>query len=288
MKNIIKTLLLILTLSLLTGCIKKDDFENINIYTTVYTIEYITNELYGEYSKINSIYPDGIDIKEYEITKKKINEFSNSNLFIYNGLSNEKQIAATLINKNKNLKIIDVSQGLEIKNEETELWISPSNSLMIAQNIKNGLNEYITSRTILDDVNLNYERLKLQITEFDAELKLIAENSVNNTIIAANSSFDFLTKYGFEVINISYKDDEVSTTSFSRAKKAFNNQENKALLILEGTDTETKEIKELISAGAEIKTVSSMVNLTDEKRENGENYLSFMKDFIEIIKTEVY
>ena len=33
---------------------------------------------------------------------KKINEFSKSNLFIYNGLSNEKQIAATLINKNKN------------------------------------------------------------------------------------------------------------------------------------------------------------------------------------------
>ena len=62
---------------------------------------------------------------------------------------------------------------------------------MIAQNIKNGLNEYITNRTLLDDINVNYEKLKLQITEFDAELKLIAENSINNTLIAANSSFDF-------------------------------------------------------------------------------------------------
>lgn len=288
MKNIFKTLLLILSLFLLSGCIKKDDFENIDIYTTIYTIEYITNELYGEHSKINSIYPDGIKISEYEITKKKINEFSNSNLFIYNGLSNEKQIAATLINKNKNLKIIDVSQGLEIKNEETELWISPSNCLMIAQNIKNGLNEYITNRTILDNINLNYEQLKLQITEFDAELKLIAENSINKTLIAANSSFDFLTKYGFEVINISYRDDEVSTTSFSRAKKAFVNQENQVLLVLDETDIESSEIKELVSAGAEIKAINSMTNLTDEERKNGDNYLSFMKEFIEIIKTEVY
>ncbi len=288
MKHIIKILLLILSLSLLTGCIKKDNFENINIYTTAYTIEYITNELYGEHSKVNSIYPDGINISEYEITKKKINEFSNSNLFIYNGLSNEKQIAATLINKNKNLKIIDISQGLEIKNEETELWINPSNCLMIAQNIKNGLDEYIENKTLLDDINLNYEKLKLQITEFDAELKLIAENSVNNTLIAANSSFDFLTKYGFEVININYKDDEVSTTSFSRAKKAFANKENQTLLVLGETDIESNEIKELIKAGAEIKTINSMNNLTDEERKNGDNYLSFMKEFIEIIKTEVY
>ena len=39
-------------------------------YITAYTIEYITNELYGKHSKVNSIYPDGINISEYEITKE--------------------------------------------------------------------------------------------------------------------------------------------------------------------------------------------------------------------------
>jgi len=288
MKNILKIIIVFIVIISLTGCIKKDNFEDINIYTTVHTIEYITNELYGEYSTINSIYPDGKDISEYTITNKKMDEFSNSELFIYNGLSAEKQIAASLINKNRRINIIDVSQGLEIKSEETELWISPSNCLMIAQNIKNGLKEYVTNTSILDSIDQNYENLKIQISEFDAELKLIAENAVNKNIIVANSSFDFLQKYGFEVINISYEDEELSTTSFSKAKNAFSSNENSYLFVLQGTDTTSKDIKNLVNNGATIVTINSMVNLTDEERENDKNYMTFMKEFIDAIKTEVY
>lgn len=288
MKNILKIIIGFIIILSLTGCIKKDNFEDINIFTTVHTIEYITNELYGEYSTIHSIYPDGKDISEYTITNKKMDEFSNSELFIYNGLSTEKQIAAALINKNKKINIIDVSQGLEIKNEETELWISPSNCLMIAQNIKNGLKEYVTNTSILDSIDQNYEDLKIQISEFDAELKLIAENAVNKNIIVVNSSFDFLKKYGFEVINISYEDEELSTTSFSKAQKAFTSNENSYLFILQGTDPTNKDIKDLIDSGATIVTINTMVNLTDEERENGKNYMIFMKEFIDAIKTEVY
>ena len=288
MKNILKIIMVFIIIISITGCIKKDNFEDINIYTTVHTIEYITSVLYGEYSTINSIYPDGKDISEYTITNKKREEFSNSELFIYNGLSTEKQIAASLINKNKKINIIDVSQGLEIKDEETELWISPSNCLMIAQNIKNGLKEYITNKSILDSIDQNYENLKLQISEFDAELKLIAENAVNKNIIVVNSSFDFLKKYGFEVINISYEDKELSTTTFSKAKKAFNSNENSYLFVLQGTDTTSKDIKDLVDSGAKIVTINSMVNLTDEERENDKNYMTFMKEFIDAIKTEVY
>jgi len=288
MKNILKIITIFIVIISLIGCIKKDNFEDINIYTTVHTIEYITNELYGEYSTINSIYPDGKDISEYTITNKKMDEFSNSELFIYNGLSAEKQIAASLINKNRRINIIDVSQGLEIKSEETELWISPSNCLMIAQNIKNGLKEYVTNTSILDSIDQNYENLKIQISEFDAELKLIAENAVNKNIIVANSSFDFLQKYGFEVINISYEDEELSTTSFSKAKNAFSSNENSYLFVLQGTDTTSKDIKNLVNNGATIVTINSMVNLTDEERENDQNYMTFMKEFIDAIKTEVY
>lgn len=288
MKKILKFISILIICISLTGCIKKDDFVDINIYTTIQTIEYITDALYGEYSTINSIYPNGINISEYTITNKKINEFSNSQLFIYNGLSTEKQIAANLINKNKKLNIIDVSQGLEIKNDETELWISPSNCLMIAQNIKNGLKDYVSNTTILESIDDKYEELKIQISEFDAEFKLVAENAINKNIIVANNSFNFLTKYGFEVINISNKDEEVSTTSLSKAKKAFNNNENSYLFILQGTDETNKDIVDLVASGASIITINTMVNLTDEERANGDNYITFMKEFIEAIKTEVY
>ena len=54
--NKILSLFLIIGCLLTTGCIKRDSLEDIDIYTTIYPIEYITERLYGEYSNINSIY----------------------------------------------------------------------------------------------------------------------------------------------------------------------------------------------------------------------------------------
>ena len=107
----LKIMMLGIVMLCLTGCIKKDNYENISIYTTVYPVTYITKYLYDDYAEINSIYPNGVDADTYEISNKKLNDFSKGDLFIYNGLSSEKDIAAELLNKNKKMDIIDVSQG---------------------------------------------------------------------------------------------------------------------------------------------------------------------------------
>ena len=44
-----KLLLTFICIFCLSGCFKRDSMENINIYTTIYPIEYITNRLYGDY-----------------------------------------------------------------------------------------------------------------------------------------------------------------------------------------------------------------------------------------------
>ena len=111
----------------LTGCLKKDDFENIKIYTTSYPIEYITNKLYGEHSEIKSIYPDGTDIKKYELNDKQIKDYSKGSLFIFNGLGKEETYLSKFIKYNKNLMIIDASKSIEYTYNEDELWLDPSN-----------------------------------------------------------------------------------------------------------------------------------------------------------------
>ena len=97
-------LLIVTMITLTTGCFKRDDMEGIQIYTTVYHITYIIDELYGNYATISSIYPNGVNIDNYELTDKQINDYSKGNLFIYNGLSNEKEIARKFLNKNKDMK----------------------------------------------------------------------------------------------------------------------------------------------------------------------------------------
>src|SRR5574344_714239 len=127
-----KLIILILVLLLTSGCFKRDDMEDINIITTVYPLEYVLTKLYGDNSIINSIYPDGINIYDYEITSKQINDYSKKDLFVYNGLGNDKDIALTLLNKNPNILIIDANLGMETQYGLEELWLNPSNLLMIS------------------------------------------------------------------------------------------------------------------------------------------------------------
>ena len=281
-----KLILIIIVIGISSfGCFKRDRYDNININVTSYPIEYITNYLYGEYSKINMIYPSGVDINSYELSPKQIKDYSRANMFIYNGLSKEKNIAAELLNKNKNLDIIDVSKGLEIENDPTELWLSPTNFLMIASNIKNTLKEYVTNQKMIDKVESNYNNLKVEISEIDVELKTIAENASNNTLIVGNNTFNFLKNYGFNIISI--VDKENSNTNMSQAKKLIQNKTVSNIFVLSG-DEKTDNINELIKAGATIVEVPNLYTINDEQRKNKQDYLYFIKNMLENIKTEVY
>ena len=282
----LKLILIIIVIGISSfGCFKRDKYDNININVTSYPIEYITNYLYGEYSKINMIYPSGVDINSYELSPKQIKDYSRANMFIYNGLSKEKNIAAELLNKNKNLDIIDVSKGLEIENDPTELWLSPTNFLMIASNIKNTLKEYVTNQKMIDKVESNYNNLKVEISEIDVELKTIAENASNNTLIVGNNTFNFLKNYGFNIISI--VDKENSNTNMSQAKKLIQNKTVSNIFVLSG-DEKTDNINELIKAGATIVEVPNLYTINDEQRKNKQDYLYFIKNMLENIKTEVY
>ena len=156
----IKKILLTLTIALLlSGCeIENNDMKNINIYTTTYPINYLINSLYGDYSKIYSIYPTGIDIDKYEISNRKLKEYSKSDLFIFNSLDKDRDYAVKMINDNSELKVIDVATGMNYDNSIEELWLNPYNYLMMAENIKNGLAEYITNPYLVEKNKKKYEK----------------------------------------------------------------------------------------------------------------------------------
>ncbi len=285
--NKIKTLMLVLITSLLlTGCFKRDNLDNITIYTTTYPIEYLTTYIYGYNSKIESIYPKGTNPHEYTLTDKKIKEYASADMLVYNGETKEKNVAASFMSKNKRLKIIDVTKGLTIKRDEEELWLCPSNYLMLAQNIKNELLDYTSSTLLKQEIIENYDKLKLIISTYDAELKVIAESSSNPTIIAGNDVFKFLEKYGFKVLSVE-ENDLTNSAELNEAKNNVRNKLNSYVFIL-NTDTENEFTKSLEAEGAVIASVQSMINLTDEEYKEGYDYEQMMDNFLETLKTEVY
>ena len=169
-----------------------------------------------------------------------------------------------------------------------EMWLNPTNYLMMAQNIKNGLNQYIDSTIIKNEINANYDNLKVYISEFETNLKLLSQNGKSNVIIVSKDYMKFLESYGFEVISLE-ENDNLNNDTVNRAINLIESKENSFVFI---SDTEkdnyTDTIKKLENAGATIKSLNTMTNLTSEQRNNKENYVTLMKENVELLKEEVY
>lgn len=287
MKKII-TLLLLTTSLLTSGCLKRDNLENIDIYTTSYPIEYITNRLYGEHSNVKSIYPDGINIEKYDLTDKQIKDYSNASLFIFNGLADEKKYVAPMFENNKKIKIIDTTLSMDYENNIEELWLNPSNFLMLAQNIKIGFNEYINNHYLKNDIEEKYEELKIEVSNLDAKIKLMVESSTNKTIVVSDDLFKFLEdKYGLTVISLEENDnltdktkaDVINLINSGKISYIFTTQ-NKEI------NNTVNEIKEQTNVElVELKTIS---NLTEEERKNKDDYFTLMNYNLELLKQELY
>ena len=276
-----KILFLALMLFIICSCsIKKDDLEGATIYTTVYPIKYITNYLYGPYSTINSIYPKDCDLNSFKLKKKQIEYYADSNLFIYNGLTNEKEIAKSLINKNKDLLIIDVSYGLNVDNDSEELWLSPKNYLMLAKNIKDNLTNYLTSKYIIEQVDNNYSDFEEKISLMDANLRSIATQADDkNTIVTNSSTLNFLKDYGFNVISLQ-DEDNLKEIRLNNIKNKFKSGKYKYILCID-KEINNDVITDLVdNYKAQTIIVDSLTLSLDE-----DDYFNIMNKFIENIKT---
>lgn len=279
-------LLICVSLLLLTGCIKRDNLENITIYTTSYPIEYIVENLYGTHSTVKSIYPNGVDINTYTLNEKQVKDYSNGNMYVFSGLTNENSYIIDMVKNNRNLMIIDASSTIEYDNSIEELWMDPSNFLMMALNIKNGLNDYITNHYLKNDIEDNYELLKIKVSNLDAKLKLLSENATTTTIVVDNDTLKFLSKYGFNIISLD--PDTVTDKIINDAVNYLNKTTNKYVLTLDESkisDT-TKDIMDATKSG--ILTIHNLSNLTDKEKANKEDYITLFNENIDKLKTAVY
>ncbi len=285
----IKLLTIMLIMILFTGCdmFKVDNMEDIDIITTSYPLEYIIKTLYGEHSLVKSIYPDSVDTYTYKLNEKSLKNYSDEDLFVYVSYGRDKDIAVNLLNKNKNLLIIDGSLGMK-PDYIDELWLNPSNLLMVAQNIKNGLTEYINNNYLIKEIERNFEELKLKLSMLDAEIKLTAENSNTKTIVSATKSLNYLKKYGFNVISLD-DDNTALEKTINEVNSMVNVSTVKYIFTLENIE-ENETVKLLLENNKNLKLIKlkRLDSITDEERNNGEDYFTLMRYNIDQIKKETY
>lgn len=283
-----KKILVIVGIVLLCNGCKSDNMEDINIITTNYPNEYIVEKLYGEHSTITPVYPDGVDISSYELTEKQEKDFANSGLFVYTGLiDRERELAITLLDYNENLKIIDSSYVLENDYDTEELWVDPSFMLMMSQNVRLGLEEYIENTILEDEIEKNYENLQLELSELDADIRLAIENAPYKTIVAADSSYLFLEKYGLKVYLLN---DDTSQKDLSEITNLIENGDITKIFTYKDTEV-SSAVQNIINTYADRVSYAyynHLALLTEEQRQTNSDYITLMNQNLDTLNEELY
>lgn len=278
---------IVITMLLATGCFKKDNLEDVTIYTTSYPIEYITKMLYADNASILSIYPNDVNINNYNLTDKQLSDYSKGKIFIYNGLSKEKDYAIKMLNKNKHLLIIDAAMSMQYTNKEEEVWLDPSNFLMIAQNIKEGFKAYLTNTYLEREIDENYEKIKLDISEIDAELKLIVKNANDKNIVVADDLLVFLEKYGLNVLSIE-ETENLTDKKMADIEKLMSTGKIRHIFVKDNdnlNDTAKRLIEKYKVTAISFRTGT---NLTEAESNENIDFVKIMNNNIQSLKSELY
>lgn len=290
MKNIkylFLTIVLLIPIALITTGCTDDSMDNIEIIVTNYPNEYITKKLYENHATITTIYPDGVDINNYKISNKQKHDYAKKDLFVYNGLiEKERNLAIDLLDINPNLKIIDTAYVLETDYSPEEMWLNPSSLLMMSQNIRLGLEEYITSTYLQKEVDDAYDKLKIELSELDADYRVAVESTEHKTIIVADSALKYLEKFGLDVICI---DSDANQKTLSQAEEAIKNKNVSYIMLFKGEEA-NENTKKLLDTYTDIQKLElhKLDNISDNERSNKENYNTIMRSNLELIKKELY
>ena len=294
-----KIILLIICILCLTGCFKRDTMEGINIYTTIYPITYITERLYGEYSNIESIYPNGVNIQLekceecdnllYTLTDKQLADYSKADLFIFNSLLYEGEYVKPMFENNKKLKIINATDNLTMDEFYglEEIWFDPSRLLTLARSIKNGLNEYISNYYLKQNIENNFNTLKEELDKIGSKLSDTTKGATNKILVTNDEMFEFLSrdKYGLTVYVLN---ENSSSKTISDVKTLIENDTINYIYIKQ-YDEPNEIINNLIEGtNVEIIKLHMLTNLTENEISNKKDYFTIMNENIELLRKNLY
>jgi len=299
--------IIFLLLFVMSGCTtsekKKENSDKLSIFTTVYPLQFFTEQIGGEFVEVHSVYPPGSDEHTFEPSQKDMINLSESDLFIYIGLGLESFIQKALpILKNEGTKTLEVSKNLHIQ-EGTEdhedhhedhdghdhgnhnhgdidphIWIDPIYSIDIAEQIKNTLTELLPEQK--EYFHQQFEDVKTKLLDLDTSFKQITSNAKRKEFIVSHAAYGYWEeRYGIKMIPVSgiSSADEPSQKDLQNIVELAQKYNISYVLQEQNVNSKLLEIiKEEIGA-KNILPLHNLSVLTDNDMKHGDDYFSLME-----------
>ncbi len=305
MRNLIFLSLLAMTL-LLTACTNNESNQEknneINIYTTVYPLQYFAKQIGGDYVNVSSIYPPGANEHTFEPTQKDMIALADADVFFYIGLGLESFVEnAKKSLANEHVKFVPVAEKIDEQKLQTSVghsheehehehehdhhhgevdphvWLSPTISKDIALTIKNELVNLLPEQE--NTFNTNYEQLVKRLDELDQQYKDLASHASSKTFFVSHAAFGYIAgNYGLTQIPVAGLNSQSEPSQKELAEIIELAKKYKIQYILFEQNVSSKlasVIQEEI--GAESLILHNLSVLTEDDLKNNEDYFTLME-----------
>ncbi len=208
---------LTLIVVMLTACSNRESKNNeetdntINIVTSFYGMQALTEEIGGDKVSIESVIPEAMEPHDFDIKAKDMKAIEEADIFIYNGAGMEswiEDVEAAI--SGKELIVIEASKGVELINADEEYeedgeheghnhsgkdphtWLGLSEAKIQGENIKNALVEKDVKNKEYYEENLKKfnEKIDNIIKEYNPKFKELA----NKNFVTGHATFGYLCR----------------------------------------------------------------------------------------------
>ena len=102
------------------GADQKKNDDLLQVYTTVYPLQFFAQQIGGDYVNVETVYPPGADEHTFEPSQKDMMALADADLFFYIGLGLEGFVdKASKTLKNEDVKMVPVGESLHLdENDE--------------------------------------------------------------------------------------------------------------------------------------------------------------------------
>lgn len=277
----------------LSSCATQNNPENkINIVTSFYPLYEIASKVGGNKVNVKNIVPAGTEPHDYEPSPRDLAALNESDLVIYNGLGLEPWVDKIVLGlENAGIRIINVSTLFNnslVKDDELffdpHFWLDP---LKYVEEIK------AISETIIEIDPMNTDLYKKNSEDFIAQIqdldKKYADSLIDctyDTFVTNHAAFAYLAaRYNLEMISISgiSPDSEPSPKTMAELSDLI---ESKGIKYILTESLLSPKIAESLASevGAKTLVLNPLEGLTQEEIKDGKDYVTVMKDNLEILK----
>lgn len=322
-KRIALALVIVMTLSMFTGCGSKtteqNDNSKLSIVTTIFPEYDWVNNILGDKAaeaNVTMLLDSGVDLHSYQPSADDIVTISNCDVFVYVGgesdewvedalkeAVNEDMVVVNLLDVIGNsAKEEEIVEGMEAEEEEGETEEGPEYdehvwlSLRTAATLCDAIEEAI-AKADPDNAEIyaaNKDAYVAELVSLDAKYQAAVNQAATKTLLFGDRfPFRYMTddyglKYYAAFVGCS-AESEASFETIAFLASKVDELGLKAVLTLEGTDHKIAEtiVKTSKKQDAEILSMDSMQSITADDVAAGATYISIMEKNLEVLNKAI-